>query len=308
MELDNERIPTSVMVGEQLGALRFLWLEITKRCNLACRHCYADSSPKAELLGSMTEQDWIRLIHEARAAGCEDVQFIGGEPLVHPSFPLLLRTAHATGMGVEVFTNATLIEDDTVDLFHALGTHVAVSVYAEDAEVHDRVTARTGSHAKTKRGICRLVDRGVDLRVGIIEQGVNADQIARTEGFVRSLGVANVGIDHIRAVGRGERDGSTGWKADPMASLCGQCHKGRLAVDINGDAFPCVLGRAFPVGNVREGLANVLDGMALGRFRHDQKQHLGLPKVSDDCVPDNCRPSCYPSQCRPDCGPNGCSP
>ena len=40
-----------------------------------------------------------------------------------------------------------------------------------------------------------------------------------------------------------------------MTALCGHCYKGRLAVDINGDAFPCVFARAFPVGNVREGLS-----------------------------------------------------
>lgn len=292
-----EQSSTSVPVGAETRGLRFLWLEITKRCNLGCRHCYTRSSPTSELLGTMSEADWIRVIHEARAVGCQHMQFIGGEPLVHPSFPILLRAAHAAGMNVEVFTNATLLEDDTADLFQTLGTHVAVSVYAEDALTHDRVTARLGSHQKTKEGICRLVDRGVDLRVGIIEQAENAGRIDEATQFVRSLGVERVGVDHIRAVGRGDRGGSTGFKADPLAALCGQCHKGRLAIDVHGDAFPCVFGRAFPVGNVKGGLAELLRAGPIESFRSKQQEYLERNPLQ----------ICSP--CRPGCDPNtNCSP
>ncbi|MEI6510555.1 MAG: radical SAM protein [Candidatus Uhrbacteria bacterium] len=284
--------------------LEFLWLEVTKRCNLACQHCYVQSSPSAELTGTMTEQDWIGLIGEARDVGCKGVQFIGGEPLLHPSFQTLLRAAHASGMDVEVFTNATFLKEDVADLFRELGTRVAVSVYAEDADTHDRVTMRSGSHAATEKGIRNLVDRGVKVRVGVIEQGENADRIDQALAYVRSLGVTEVGVDHVRAVGRGERDGSTGWKEDPMAALCGQCYKGRLAVDINGDSFPCVFGRAFPTGNVHAGLRPILEGLPLSSFSAEMIARQ--PKVDDDsCDPKEiCRPNCHPGYCQPKCAPN----
>ncbi|MFA4846407.1 MAG: radical SAM/SPASM domain-containing protein [Patescibacteria group bacterium] len=298
MELEQVSPFSTVDANKHL--LRFLWLEITKRCNLACRHCYRNSSPKAELLGTMTDEDWIRLIHEAKEVGCTLVQFIGGEPLVHPSFSLLLQIAHGTGMNVEVFTNATLVEDDVADLFSKYGTRVAVSVYADDPVTHDRVTSHKGSHSMTEKAICRLVDRGIDLRVGIIEQGENSDIIEQTVEYVRRLGVQNVGTDHIRAVGRGVKVGSTGWQSDPMAALCGQCHKARLAVDINGDAFPCVLSNAFPVGNIRNGLLQVLSGKRLENFRQNQQGYKGNP-CNSGCSPDDQR---FP-RCKPNCVPKG---
>ena len=46
------------------SALRFLWLEITGKCQLACEHCYAESGPKGTN-GVMTVEDWQRVIDEA---------------------------------------------------------------------------------------------------------------------------------------------------------------------------------------------------------------------------------------------------
>ena len=87
-----------------------------------------------------------------------------------------------------------------------------------------------------------------------------------------------------------------------MTALCGHCYKGRLAVDINGDAFPCVFARAFPVGNVREGLSRLLGDDPISTFRLDQRQFLDESKVglNEDCDPGPpCRPNCHPTSCDP---------
>jgi hypothetical protein len=44
--------------------------------------------------------DWRRLLEEAAAMGVGSVQFIGGEPTLHPDLPELV--GHALGVGVEV--------------------------------------------------------------------------------------------------------------------------------------------------------------------------------------------------------------
>ena len=63
--------------------VRFMWLEITGRCQLRCVHCYADSGPESGH-GTMTAADWKRVIGEAADAGVRMVQFIGGEPTLYP--------------------------------------------------------------------------------------------------------------------------------------------------------------------------------------------------------------------------------
>jgi uncharacterized radical SAM superfamily Fe-S cluster-containing enzyme len=88
----------------------FLWLEITNRCNLECLHCYADASPRGDLLGRMELNDWLLVPHEAAGYGCDEVQFIGGEPTLHPGIEKMVETASECGYRViEVFTNATVL-------------------------------------------------------------------------------------------------------------------------------------------------------------------------------------------------------
>src|SRR5687767_1018146 len=87
-----------------LAGLNFLWLEITRRCNLTCAHCYVDSGPGLPLTEGMQFDDWCRVMDEARAEGCRRVQFIGGEPTLHPDLPALLGHAARAGFSqCEVF-------------------------------------------------------------------------------------------------------------------------------------------------------------------------------------------------------------
>src|SRR5262245_56369398 len=93
--------------------LAMLWLELTARCNLHCRHCYADASPTAALQGSMSLDDWRTVIDEAVDLGASAVQFIGGEPTLHPHFRTLIEHAGKASLRlIEVFTNATRLSDD----------------------------------------------------------------------------------------------------------------------------------------------------------------------------------------------------
>lgn len=76
-----EMTETSTDQGTRVS---FLWLEITGKCQLACEHCYADSGPTGSH-GNTTGADWMRVIDEASELGVEMVQFIGGEPPLHPA-------------------------------------------------------------------------------------------------------------------------------------------------------------------------------------------------------------------------------
>jgi uncharacterized radical SAM superfamily Fe-S cluster-containing enzyme len=88
--------------------LDLLWLEVTGRCNLRCTHCYADSSPDVKLDQGLGPADWIRIIDEAADLGCQRVQFIGGEPMLHPILPSLVAAARARAFEhIEIYTNGT---------------------------------------------------------------------------------------------------------------------------------------------------------------------------------------------------------
>lgn len=61
------------MTRGEMRDLRFVWLEITGRCQLACIHCYAESGPKGGD-GAMLPADWYRVIDEVAQLGGRHVQ------------------------------------------------------------------------------------------------------------------------------------------------------------------------------------------------------------------------------------------
>ncbi|WP_235878144.1 radical SAM protein [Saccharopolyspora karakumensis] len=125
-----------------------MWLEITGRCQLECRHCYAESGPAGDH-GGMTDTDWRRVIDEAAEAGVKMVQFIGGEPTLHPSLPALIDHTRTRGIEVEVFSNLVHVRLALWEVFAQPGVRLATSYYSTDAAEHAQITKRQ-TYARTK--------------------------------------------------------------------------------------------------------------------------------------------------------------
>ncbi|MBV9846094.1 MAG: radical SAM protein [Kutzneria sp.] len=184
-----------------MDEVRFAWLEITGRCQLRCSRCYADSGPDGSA-GLMNPEDWMRVIDQISGMGGRMVQFIGGEPTTHPALSTLIDHALEHDMGVEVFSNLVAVPNKMWEVLARPGVRLATSYYSDDATEHDAITGRHGSHTRTRANIVTAVHREIPLRVGVIDvlDGQRVEQ-ALTE--LAMLEVTEVGLDRVRAVGRG---------------------------------------------------------------------------------------------------------
>ena len=305
-----------------MNGLSFLWLEITAKCNLFCSHCYAESGPQADLYGNMTYDDWRRVLDEAAELGCRSVQFIGGEPTMHPQLDDLLDHANHRGFEfIEVHTNATRLGRELVGCFQRSGVHVGTAFYSDDPVVHEHVTQGKGSWQRTVAGIETALAAGLPIRVGVVETDRNQGHAPRAIAFLKTLGVQNIRTERMRGIGRGQlvRLGTPGERYE---ELCGQCWKGKLCVTSSGAVFPCPLSRATDLGDVKSGLSGILQTAKLTDFRQKVRVlHEGrLDKLraasgmamsaDDDCIPNDCIPTdCIPISCIPtDCIPTSCIP
>jgi len=289
--------------------LTFLWMEITAKCNLYCTHCYADSGPEGDLYGSMTYNDWTGVLDEAADLGCRSLQFIGGEPTMHPRLPDLINHANQQGFGfIEVYTNATRLGPRLVGCFQHNGVHVATSFYTDDPQLHERITQGEGSWQRTVNGIESVLAAGLPLRVGVVETDHNLSHGPRAIEFLRTLGVRNIRVDRQRGVGRGQLE-HVECEGEHYEELCGACWKGKLCVTSNAEVFPCVFSRATRLGDARSGLRTILQTALLTEFRYKVRERN--PEPSIDCNPlSDCNPNnCNPNNCNVDsCGPSSCAP
>ena len=262
-----------------LQGLTFLWLEITAKCNLECIHCYADSGPHQSLLGQMKTEDWLRVMHDAAHIECQQVQFIGGEPTLHPDLPQMISFASSLNYRfIEVFTNAVTINDNLLQIFVKYGVHIATSFYSDNPKIHDMITKHQGSFTRTVRGIKRVLAAGLPIRVGIIEMKENSGHALKAKRFLENIGVSQIKIDSQRGVGRGMRSVHL---LNPMAELCGECWKGKLCVTSSGKAYPCVFSRFVDLGDVKNGIHSITSNNGLSSFRASYREFCLKQGLSD---------------------------
>ncbi len=234
------------------GALGFLSLEITGKCQLNCVHCYADSGPHGTH-GTMSKEVWSRVVDEAAAIGVSRVQLIGGEPTLYPAFSELVRYAVDRGLEVEVYSNLVRpFSEELWGVFALPRVRLATSYYSNDAAEHDAITGRRGSHQRTLGNIREALRRGIPLRAGVI--AVNPGQRApMAVERLRALRIAQVDYDELRQLGRGVRD----HEPDRVDQLCGGCGDRRVAVSPTGDVWPCPMSRWAQFRGRRRGAARL---------------------------------------------------
>lgn len=151
----------------------------------------------------MQTDSWLTILRESAELGCRQVQFIGGEPILHPDLARMISYASVLGYTfIEVFTNATIFNDKLFNTFVEHNVRIATSFYTYVPEVHDSITKRPGSFHRTVAQIKRVLDSGLTIRAGIIEMQENAGHVERAKHHLETLGVKEIKIDYQRGVGR----------------------------------------------------------------------------------------------------------
>jgi radical SAM family protein/4Fe-4S single cluster protein len=91
-----------------LKGLETLWFNTGTLCNLTCRHCYIESSPKNDRLSYLTAAETARYLDEIERDGLPTslIGFTGGEPFMNPELIAMLDDALRRGFRALVLTNA----------------------------------------------------------------------------------------------------------------------------------------------------------------------------------------------------------
>lgn len=263
-----------------LPSLDFVWLELTARCNNRCLHCYTGSDAGEDSGEVLSFDRWLRLIEEIKAAGCSALQLIGGEPLLYPRWrDLVVKARELNYEFIEIFTNATLVSDDTIAFFAANQVCVATTVYADRADIHDAITQNEGSFEKTMRAIEKMTSNRIPLRVASILMKQNEGEAEKIMKLMERLGVEVNPPDVVRPTGRGENVALLPeqyqrpeikppfFTSEPEFSAARAYHPclaGKIAIAADGNVMPCIFARDISLGNAREtSLARILQGAKL---------------------------------------------
>lgn len=89
-----------------LNKLDTLWINTGTLCNITCRNCYIESSPKNDRLAYITAAEAAPFFDEAKKLGTREIGFTGGEPFLNPDFLTMAGDALQRGFEVLILTNA----------------------------------------------------------------------------------------------------------------------------------------------------------------------------------------------------------
>ncbi len=135
---------------------------ITRRCNLKCVHCYAQSENIA-YNNELSREQAFAMMDDLADFGVPVLLFSGGEPLMHPHLLEYAHYAVSRGMRAVISTNGTLITKEKAKALKEIGlSYVGVSLDGLEP-IHDRFRGIKGAFRMAMRGIENCQEAGIKV-------------------------------------------------------------------------------------------------------------------------------------------------
>jgi hypothetical protein len=173
-----------------MTGLATLWINTGTLCNLACRTCYIESSPRNDALVYISLAEAEAYLDEAQALGTREIGFTGGEPFMNPDMIAMLQAALVRGFEVLVLTNAMRpmrrFEEQLLPLGQAYGERLTMRVSLDhySQAIHEAERG-LGTWHKAIAGARWLSDHG--FRLAIAGRQLPGENEAQARGGYAAL-------------------------------------------------------------------------------------------------------------------------
>lgn len=172
-------------------------LTVTKRCNLACTHCYQESGPSAG--GSdLALEEWLPRLDALARAGVFHLAIGGGEALTRPDLLAIAEAARARAITPNLTTNGTLVTPEFAARAAALFGQINVSIDALPPwRVFGVDKAQPGMRAAVE-----LVRAGARVGVNLVVARANFDAVDGVVAWAAAAGLVEVELLRLKPTGR----------------------------------------------------------------------------------------------------------
>ena len=221
-----------------------IW-NLTRRCNLKCKHCYTVSAD-VDFPGELTRDQARETLEDIGRFRVPALILSGGEPLIRDDLFDLAQRARQLVRMLALSTNGTAVIGAKADRVAEIGfDYVGISIDGIGA-VNDRFRGVIGAYEAALAGVRSCKRRGikVGLRFTITED--NADQLPDLLRLCDDEGVDKFYLSHLVYAGRGNKHrgddtghGRTRRAMDLLIERAAACHDGAPPLEIvtgNNDA------------------------------------------------------------------------
>lgn len=170
--------------------LRLIAWEVTRSCNLACKHCRAEAHLEP-YPGELSTAEAKGLIDTFPELGSPILIFTGGEPLLRHDLFELIPYAKSKGLRCVMAPNGTLVDAVAARKIKAAGIErCSISIDAPNATGHDAFRGVAGAFDAALSGIKHLKDAGIEFQINTTVTADNLSQFKDIFNLAESLGAA----------------------------------------------------------------------------------------------------------------------
>jgi len=187
--------------------LQIIAINLTRRCNLACAHCYLDADAlNTPSDNEITTREVFELLDQIALHHDEAMVVLsGGEPLVRKDLEAICKYGSQLKLMMVIGSNGALLtERRVVSLKYAGAMGIGISIDSLDAGYHDEFRGKPGSWKKTMTGIEHCRKHALDFQIHFSITDSNHHEIEDMVEFARMSGARVINFFFIICTGRAE--------------------------------------------------------------------------------------------------------
>lgn len=183
-----------------------IYWEMTRACDLACRHCRAEAVVDRDP-DELTTPEAAGVLRQVLDFGAPmpHVVLTGGDPLKRPDLFELIETATRLGIGVSLAPSGTaLLTRDAMVRMRAAGVQsMSLSLDGSTAGRHDAFRGVPGCFEMTMRAAGWAVEAGIPLQINTLVTDETAGDLPAIYDLLTGLTIERWSLFFLIAVGRG---------------------------------------------------------------------------------------------------------
>ncbi|MGB7570582.1 MAG: radical SAM protein [Methanothrix sp.] len=249
-------------------------IAVMKACPNDCIHCSAPSRQGQILESSLVKS----ALSQALDMGSYLITFDGGEPMLRHDLPELVSSVDARAVAASFTSGYHLSAERARELKQAGLYAVRISIDSPREEEHDRIRGRAGAYGDALSGVKNALEAGLLVDLFMVTSPHNIDLLEEAFSLAYDLGVHELSLYEIVAVGRWathesevlsdgdvlrlerfhkDKNRSEGPRVTALPYLLGPemfgCFAGRrwIHVDGDGEALPCAY-MPLSFGNIKD--------------------------------------------------------
>jgi radical SAM protein len=183
-----------------------MYWELTRACDLACRHCRAEANA-CRHPGELRADEIVEALAGALAFGnpLPHIVFTGGDPLKREDLFDVIGGARSLGYGVSLAPAATpLLTADALDRLAAAGIQtISLSLDGSTVGRHDSLRGIPGCFADTIAAARNVRAAGIPLQINTLVTEETAGDLPAIHRLVATLDVVRWSLFFLIGTGRG---------------------------------------------------------------------------------------------------------